>query len=107
MWPFALMRKYNFPVFKNKVMWEIFGPKKYETSGKWEVVRKYEFYGIMLHFLLAFSHIQSCPSRTGRLLRQLLLMPATDIWPYAETIIKFFKSTLDDKVPRYIQGIYF
>jgi len=58
----------------------------------------------MLHFLAAISHMQSCPSRTGRLLRQLLLMPATDIWPYAETIIKFFKSMLDDKVPRYIQG---
>jgi integrator complex subunit 2 len=61
----------------------------------------------MLHFLIAFSHMQLCPSRTGRLLRQLLSMPATDIWPYAETIIKFFRSTLDDKVPRYIQGIYF
>ncbi|PNF24457.1 Integrator complex subunit 2 [Cryptotermes secundus] len=54
----------------------------------------------------AFSHIQSCPLRTGRLLRQLLSMPATDIWPYAETIIKFFKSMLDDKVPRYIQELY-
>jgi hypothetical protein len=32
-------------------------------------------------------------------------MPATDIWPYAETIIKFFRSMLDDEVPRYIQGI--
>lgn len=53
-----------------------------------------------------FSHMQSCPSRTGHLLRQLLSMPATDIWPHAETIIKFFKSMLDDKVPRYIQELY-
>lgn len=54
----------------------------------------------------AFSHMHSCPSRTGRLLRQLLAMPATDVWPFAEIIIKFFKSTLDDKVPRYIQELY-
>jgi hypothetical protein len=52
----------------------------------------------------AFKHMHSCPSRTARLLRQLLAMPATDVWPFADTIIKFFKSTLDDKVPRYIQG---
>lgn len=52
----------------------------------------------------AFDHIQSCPSRTGMLLRQLMSMKPTDIWPYAKTIVHFFKKVLDEKVPRYIQG---
>lgn len=51
-----------------------------------------------------FSHIQTCPSRTGRLLRQLMLMKPTDIWPHAEVLIHYFKATLSSRVPRYIQG---
>lgn len=31
-------------------------------------------------------------------------MPATDVWPFAETIIQQFKSLLDENVPRYVQG---
>ncbi|XP_015518272.1 integrator complex subunit 2 isoform X1 [Neodiprion virginianus] len=54
----------------------------------------------------AFGHIETCPSRTGRLLRQLIDMKPTDIWPHAETIIHFFKAILDNKVPRYIQELY-
>lgn len=53
----------------------------------------------------AFGHIETCPSRTGRLLRQLIDTKPTDIWPHAETIIHYFKAILDNKVPRYIQGI--
>lgn len=52
----------------------------------------------------AFGHIKTCPSRTGRLLRQLMSMKPTDVWPHAETIIHYFKVVLDEKVPRYIQG---
>ncbi|XP_063992438.1 integrator complex subunit 2 isoform X2 [Diachasmimorpha longicaudata] len=54
----------------------------------------------------AFGHIKSCPSRTGRLLRQLMSMKPTDIWPHAETFIHYFKVILDEKVPRYIQELY-
>lgn len=52
----------------------------------------------------AFTHVQSSPSRTGRLLRQLMSMKPTDIWPHAEVIIYYFKTTLSSRVPRYIQG---
>ena len=55
----------------------------------------------------AFDYIQSCPSRTGMLLRQLMSMKPTDIWPYAKTIIQHFKKILHEKVPRYIQGTIF
>ncbi|KAK2582438.1 hypothetical protein KPH14_004748 [Odynerus spinipes] len=54
----------------------------------------------------AFSHINTCPSRTGRLLRQLMAMKPTDIWPHTEIIIHYFKAILNDKVPRYIQELY-
>lgn len=55
----------------------------------------------------AFGHIKTCPSRTGRLLRQLMVMKPTDVWPHAQTIIHYFKVVLDEKVPRYIQGPIF
>lgn len=54
----------------------------------------------------AFSHISTCPSRTAQLLRQLLNMPATSVWPFAETIISYFKFLLHENVPRYIQELY-
>ncbi|XP_034948170.1 integrator complex subunit 2 isoform X2 [Chelonus insularis] len=54
----------------------------------------------------AFEHIKTCPSRTGRLLRQLMVMKPTEIWAYSETIIHYFKTVLDEKVPRYIQELY-
>lgn len=52
----------------------------------------------------AFEHIGTCPSRTGRLLRQLMSMKTTDVWPHSEVIVFYFKAVLDEKVPRYIQG---
>ncbi|EGI69900.1 PREDICTED: integrator complex subunit 2 isoform X1 [Acromyrmex echinatior] len=54
----------------------------------------------------AFSHAKTCPSRTGRLLRQLMTLKPTEIWPYAELIIHYFKDILDEQVPRYIQELY-
>ncbi|XP_066600597.1 integrator complex subunit 2 [Prorops nasuta] len=54
----------------------------------------------------AFSYIQICPSRTGRMLRQLICMKPTDIWPYVENIITYFKDVLNQNVPRYIQELY-
>lgn len=52
----------------------------------------------------AFEYIHTCPSRTGVLLRKLMSMKPTDVWPYAKTIVQFFKKILDERVPRYIQG---
>lgn len=52
----------------------------------------------------AFGHVKTCPSRTGRLLRQLMTLKPTEIWPHAELIIHYFKDILDEQVPRYIQG---
>ncbi|EFN80684.1 Integrator complex subunit 2 [Harpegnathos saltator] len=54
----------------------------------------------------AFGHIKTCPSRTGRLLRQLMTLKPTEIWPHAELIIHYFKDILDEQVPRYIQELY-
>ncbi|CAD6208131.1 GSCOCG00010391001-RA-CDS [Cotesia congregata] len=54
----------------------------------------------------AFKNIKSCPSRTGRVLRQMMIMKPTEIWGYSETIISYFKTILDEKVPRYIQELY-
>lgn len=46
MWPFTLMRKYNLQRFKNKVLWKIFGPKKDEVIGEWEITWKYNSYSL-------------------------------------------------------------
>ncbi|XP_014297506.1 integrator complex subunit 2 [Microplitis demolitor] len=54
----------------------------------------------------AFKNIKICPSRTGRVLRQMMIMKPTEIWRYSESIINYFKTILDEKVPRYIQELY-
>lgn len=54
----------------------------------------------------AFGHVHTCASKTGRLLRQLMSMKPTDVWPHAETIVHYFKDVLDPRVPRYIQELY-
>ncbi|XP_057339927.1 integrator complex subunit 2-like [Microplitis mediator] len=54
----------------------------------------------------AFKNIKVCPSRTGRVLRQMMIMKPTEIWGYSESIINYFKTILDEKVPRYIQELY-
>ncbi|KAK0165379.1 hypothetical protein PV328_003895 [Microctonus aethiopoides] len=59
-----------------------------------------------LSIIEAFKHIKTCASRTGRLLRQLMLMKPTDIWPHSEIIVHYLKAVLDEKVPRYIQELY-
>lgn len=33
------------------------------------------------------------------------MIPATDVWPFADTLINHFSTMLGDSVPRYIQGI--
>ncbi|GLH03424.1 Integrator complex subunit 2 [Gryllus bimaculatus] len=46
------------------------------------------------------SQIPQCPSRAVRLLRQLIAMPPTDVWPHASAIIQHLPALLDNRVPR-------
>ncbi|KAK7794932.1 hypothetical protein R5R35_005903 [Gryllus longicercus] len=52
------------------------------------------------------SQIPQCPSRAVRLLRQLIAMPPTDVWPHASAIIQHLPALLDNRVPRYIQELF-
>ena len=54
----------------------------------------------------AFEEIEQCPSKTIKLLRLMMKVTATDIWPHAELFILYFKKILGDKVPRLIQELY-
>uniref|UniRef100_A0A8D9APX7 Integrator complex subunit 2 n=1 Tax=Cacopsylla melanoneura TaxID=428564 RepID=A0A8D9APX7_9HEMI len=48
----------------------------------------------------------SVPSVTARMLVDLLKLPATEMWPYAQTVVSSFRSTLDPCVPRYVQELF-
>ncbi|XP_054258735.1 integrator complex subunit 2 [Macrosteles quadrilineatus] len=52
------------------------------------------------------SAMSTCPSHTGKLLKQLLEVSATQLWPHVDVIIKHFRNTLEPNVPRYIQELY-
>lgn len=54
----------------------------------------------------AFSAIETSPSKTGKVLKQMLMKNPTDIWPFAETFVFYFKMILGDKVSRHIQELY-
>ncbi|XP_026737728.1 integrator complex subunit 2 [Trichoplusia ni] len=54
----------------------------------------------------AFSKIEENPYKTGKILKAMLNKNPTDIWPFAETFVKYFKSVLGDQVPRHIQELY-
>ncbi|CAH0700684.1 unnamed protein product [Spodoptera exigua] len=54
----------------------------------------------------AFQTIEENPYKTGKILKAMLNKNPTDIWPYAETFVKYFKSVLGDEVPRHIQELY-
>ena len=53
---------------------------------------------------LAFSNLSDDPAHLARVLRRLTVIPATDVWPFADTLINHFSTMLGDSVPRYIQG---
>lgn len=59
-----------------------------------------------LHVIEAFEEIDTCPSKAIKLMRALLKMSATDIWPLAELLIQYFKKILGETVPRLIQELY-
>lgn len=48
----------------------------------------------------------SVPSDTARMLVDLLKLPATEMWPYAQTVVSSFRQTLDPCVPRYVQELF-
>lgn len=59
-----------------------------------------------LHVIEAFEEIDTCPPKAIKLMRALLKMSATDIWPMAELLIQYFKKILGDTVPRLVQELY-
>lgn len=59
-----------------------------------------------IHIIEAFEEIDTCPSKAIKLLRAMLKMSATDVWPLAELLIQYFKKILGDDVPRLIQELY-
>ncbi|KAG4078401.1 hypothetical protein HA402_013112 [Bradysia odoriphaga] len=59
-----------------------------------------------MHIVEAFEDIERCPSKTIKLLRLMLKMPPTDIWPHVELFVHYFKKILDPQVPRLIQELY-
>ncbi|KAL0849125.1 hypothetical protein ABMA28_013475 [Loxostege sticticalis] len=54
----------------------------------------------------AFQSIDENPYKTGKILKAMLCKNPTDIWPFAEVFVRYFKSVLGDKVPRHIQELY-
>ncbi|CAG5021643.1 unnamed protein product [Parnassius apollo] len=54
----------------------------------------------------AFLCIEENPYKTGKILKAMLSKNPTDIWPFAEMFVKYFKSVLSDQVPRHIQELY-
>ncbi|XP_077292216.1 integrator complex subunit 2 [Arctopsyche grandis] len=54
----------------------------------------------------AFSGMENNPSKASRVIKQMLMKSPTDIWPFAETYVHFFKTVLGDKVSRHIQELY-
>ncbi|XP_014358467.2 integrator complex subunit 2 [Papilio machaon] len=54
----------------------------------------------------AFQCIEENPYKTGKVLKAMLSKNPTDIWPFAEIFVKYFKSVLSDQVPRHIQELY-
>lgn len=54
----------------------------------------------------AFSQMETNPSKTSRILKLMLTKYTTDVWPFAETFVHYFKVVLGDKVSRHIQELY-
>lgn len=54
----------------------------------------------------AFQSIEDNPYKTGIILKVMLNKNPTDIWPFAEIFVKYFKNVLGDQVPRHIQELY-
>lgn len=59
-----------------------------------------------MNVIEAFEEIQLCPSKTIRLLKMMLTKSAIELWPLANIFIRYFKSILEDSVPRLIQELY-
>lgn len=58
------------------------------------------------HIVEAFEELDTCPSKGIKLLRLMLRKSPSDIWPLAETFIKYFRHILKSNVPRLLQDLY-
>ncbi|XP_050071811.1 integrator complex subunit 2 [Anopheles maculipalpis] len=54
----------------------------------------------------AFEEIDQNPARIIKLLRRMLRKSATELWPLAQTFIRYFKHTLNPTVPLLLQELY-
>lgn len=54
----------------------------------------------------AFENIKVCPVKTTKLLKLMLTKSPTELWPLCKIIIQYFKSIIDDSVPRLVQKLY-
>jgi len=43
-WSLTLREEHRLRVFENRVLWEVYGPKKEEVTGEWRRLLKEEFY---------------------------------------------------------------
>lgn len=54
----------------------------------------------------AFRDIEDNPYKAVKVLKAMLNMNPTAIWPFAKRFVHYFKNVLSDKVPRHIQELY-
>lgn len=54
----------------------------------------------------ALQNLESNAYRTSKILKAMLHKNPTDIWPFAETFVRYIKNVLGDQVPRHIQELY-
>lgn len=54
----------------------------------------------------AFGNIETNPAKCAKVMQQLLLKEAIDIWPFAEIFTQFARNFLGKEVPRYLQDLY-
>ncbi|XP_062559708.1 integrator complex subunit 2 isoform X1 [Armigeres subalbatus] len=59
-----------------------------------------------LNILEAFEEIELSPGKAIKLLKIMMKKSPTDLWPTAETFIRYFKAILSSTVPRQIQELY-
>lgn len=54
----------------------------------------------------AFQQLKENPSRCAKILQFLLKREPIDVWPFADVLVGYARSMLDEDVPRYLQDLY-
>jgi hypothetical protein len=54
----------------------------------------------------AFTDVAGCPAPAMLLMQKLLAMPPKSLWQVAHSFISHFRSTLNEAVPRQVQGMF-